>query len=777
MWRLKTIYAENICAFHSLHYELQQGKTTLIFGINRDDDNQGSNGSGKSAVIECISVGLTGNPLRKIKGEEIINDQADECFVRLQFTNSCNKELFTIERRLSRKGSASAACFIERNGEKVQTDEAVLPSIDAYNKYIMDKIGISKDELYNNFLLSKFKFQDFLSASDREKKEIINRFSNAIQVDQAIEKLVEDKLPVQEEVREVELEIAGLEGRIEMLAEQITKEEENQEEKNRGKREKINSLKQIILDKHSVIRQKNEAIQSLQENLGKLEQADNSIQDLEHEVERDNYSLEFYLNRIKGILSPLSITITDWERIIKDKHIEIKSLELEQTKWDKALENKLKEVNTLTSRHKLLKTECQEFFIAYDQRIKSYNQRLNHINEQTNLVTQKVEEAKQKRRMLANEIEALHTRLSGTLICPKCHHEYIISNENFDVPRGIKQLDEKKGDFEKLTSEITIIENQLIDFEREESQTRINKRALSSEYNDWNERIKDIIREIHVVTGEVDNIRTNIRIIKDSISSITTSLHGICRQTFDEAFDLIDSTYREKERGITALQGEIKLAEGSIASVKEAIYELNEVASSELVDSLKDSLAVFRVKLHEAITKKINVEKQLLQLDTQEELFTQFKTYLANTKIDALALTTNEFLKNIGSDIRVKFSGYTVLKTGKIREKISITLTRDGIDRGSLGKFSAGEITRVNLATILAMQKLINSNCKLNRGLDLLVLDEILEAIDEAGLASVFSALNQIGTTCLVVSHGNIAEAYPYKLLVCKENNISKIVQ
>jgi exonuclease SbcC len=34
------------------------------------------------------------------------------------------------------------------------------------------------------------------------------------------------------------------------------------------------------------------------------------------------------------------------------------------------------------------------------------------------------------------------------------------------------------------------------------------------------------------------------------------------------------------------------------------------------------------------------------------------------------------------------------------------------------------------------MNKLINVNCDDNKGLDLLVLDEILEGIDEAGLSS-----------------------------------------
>ena len=85
MWKLLSIHAENLCAFKEFHYVLMQGVTTLIFGNNMDNDSQKSNGSGKSALVEAVALGITGSPLRKIKNEEIINDMADECIVCLQF--------------------------------------------------------------------------------------------------------------------------------------------------------------------------------------------------------------------------------------------------------------------------------------------------------------------------------------------------------------------------------------------------------------------------------------------------------------------------------------------------------------------------------------------------------------------------------------------------------------------------------------------------------------------------------------------------------------------
>ena len=220
MWKLKTIEAENLCAFRSLSYMLRQGVTTLIFGDNRDNESQQSNGAGKSALLECIAVGITGSPLRKIRSEEIINDAAEECRIALRFINDSAAEELLVNRRIPRKGASSVSCTLYRGGKQVVTDEAVQPSVDAYNRYILDKLGITRDELLNNFILSKYRYEDFLSSSDKEKKEVINRFSNGILVDEAIAKVEEDIVPLSEKKRQVELELAGLDGRIGMLQEQ-----------------------------------------------------------------------------------------------------------------------------------------------------------------------------------------------------------------------------------------------------------------------------------------------------------------------------------------------------------------------------------------------------------------------------------------------------------------------------------------------------------------------------------------------------------------------------
>ena len=296
-----------------------------------------------------------------------------------------------------------------------------------------------------------------------------------------------------------------------------------------------------------------------------------------------------------------------------------------------------------------------------------------------------------------------------------------------------------------------------------------------SDNNNWLDKLNEAQGKISRAMSKINDLNLKQQRVSSEIALAQNELESIRKKIFDEAYNLLDDAFSSKERLIKQLEGDIEAAKGSIETLQSTIKELKESSEAEIIETLRASLKEFTKKSSEAISEKSKIESKLNTLKEQEQRFVEFKTYLANTKIEALSKITNEFLESIGSDIQIKFSGYTILKSGKLRDKISISIIRDGIDCGSFGKFSEGEKARVNLANILAMHKLINVNCDDNKGLDLLVLDEILEAVDENGLANMFSALNDIGTTAIVVSHGNVAENYPYKLIINKQNGESYI--
>ena len=772
MWKLKSIEAENLCAFRSLAYTLQQGVTTLIFGNNKDNDSQQSNGAGKSALLECIAVGLTGSPLRKIRTEEIINDAAEQCRIILHLANDASNEELIIARSIPRKGASTVACKLYRGGELVTTDEAVQHSVDAYNKYILEKLGITREELLNNFILSKYRYEDFLSSSDKEKKEIINRFSNGILVDEAIARVEEDIEPLSSEQQKIDLELAGIDGRIEMLQEQIAKEVAAGEERGRNRETRIAELEEAIASKREYIRTHKEALSTIDATISEVDTADKELQALES----SDTSLEECLKAIDAVMTLLpDARRTDWNHTLKLKKEDLLLAQSSLENLDASVNHAEAVLKEKYDAFEKFKVQYTDFVTQYGDKCEEYSTRLQDIEKTLRSLASRLEELRRKRRVISAGIDELSNKLAGSITCPKCGHEFLVAQPQFDIEAGTKELRLRQQQLSEINGNIEAEQNSSEEAEMQQSKLNSERRTLDSDRSRWEQELSDHERAVCSATSEVERAEHNRRRTKAEVAAMQDEIDSIRRKAFDEFFGNIDERNAALSRERRKIVEDIRSAECAIETLQETIREVNEMAAEDLTLSLRKTLEQEKQRSMETAKRKFEVDDKVRALEVQRERFVQFKTYLANTKIEALSRITNEFLIGIGSDIRIRFDGYTVLKSGKVREKISISLLRDGVDCGSFGKFSAGEAARVNLATILAMQKLVNANCDDEKGLDLLVLDEILEAVDEAGLSSMFDALNALGGTVLVVSHGNVAEGYPHKLVITKENGESRI--
>lgn len=646
------------------------------------------------------------------------------------------------------------------------------PSVDAYNRYILDKLGITRDELLNNFILSKYRYEDFLSSSDKEKKEVINRFSNGILVDEAIAKVEEDIVPLSEKKRQVELELAGLDGRIGMLQEQIRKEEEAGAERGRTRVERIMGLETAIAAKREQIRTGHENVDRLEEQLAGVQRADEALQ----ELEAGDTALEACLEKIAEMMSLFpDARQTDWDKVIAEKKGRLQTATERLKDCDAVLKQAEQELKNRTDGWEQFKKEYAAFCEAYRDQSDTTAERLREIDIRLRDLSGSIEELRHKRRIVSAGIDGLSNKLAGSITCPFCGHEFLVAEPQFDIEAGMKELKLRQRQLTEINGRIDEKQEETDAVELQQNRLNHERRILEGRRTGWEEQLAGHERAIRNATRHVEEVESGHKRIASEITALQSEIEGVRRKVFDEVFGFIDERNAALNRGIRVGKEDIQAAACAIDTLQATIRELDEAASPDLIQSLKDTLRETRGKSNEAAGRKTAVDARVRALEIQRERFVQFKTYLANTKIEALSRITNEFLQDIGSDIRIRFDGYTVLKSGKVREKISISLLRDGMDCGSFGKFSAGEAARVNLATILAMQKLVNSNCDGDKGLDLLVLDEILEAVDEAGLASMFEALNSLGGTVLVVSHGNVAEGYPHKLVIVKENGESRL--
>ena len=771
MWKLEKVKARNICAFEKLDYTIGQGHTTLIFGNNMDNDSQPSNGSGKSALIEAISIGLTGDVLRDIKSaEEIINDAADEAEIVITLLDE--ERIFTIERHLFRKSAQTIRLTMNELGEEI---ELPCSSVAEYNKEVLHQIGLTKDEIFSNIILSKHKYKSFLSSSDKDKKEIINRFSNGIVVDEAIEALHADIEPVAKELTEAQMLVSEKTGQVNVLSEQINEFKQTSLSNKQTKEEKIESNKKLIAEQRALIRQKESEIGELNSQYDRLDDVDDECQRLDKDQDLDMsqcyksiVSKFAEYNKKCSEDSQLHLG-NDYLKKADDYKKELKDTAKFSREIEKSLKAEESSLKKEQANYAKLKTKYDKFMETYGTKSEKIQAKINDIDANIKSVEDSIKSLRSQKQNLEKDVATLNAQLAGVIVCPKCKHEFTLSDD-VDIDGVRKKLQDRQGEIKDIDNTISDNYKTLDTCDSDKSSQRALSDKLTSEKSQLFASLSDSKNNINKLSTSISNLNVDLTKLNAKVDNIEKSIDNLIVDMLDEAFDLIDSKRGKLDDIILNLD-----KEGTIKSLKDANNDLLNVSETDVLQSMEAKKEKCQKEYEDAVKHKDEIESKLNQLKQQDAYFVEFKTHLANSKIDALGHITNEFLEAIGSDIRIQFSGFTVLKSGKVRDKISISLLRDGVDCGSFGKFSEGEKTRVSLASILAMHKLTNLNCDPGKGLDLLILDEILDACDEGGLDNTFEALNQLEITSLVVSHGNIAEGYPYRTVVNKQNGVSYI--
>jgi DNA repair exonuclease SbcCD ATPase subunit len=105
-------------------------------------------------------------------------------------------------------------------------------------------------------------------------------------------------------------------------------------------------------------------------------------------------------------------------------------------------------------------------------------------------------------------------------------------------------------------------------------------------------------------------------------------------------------------------------------------------------------------------------------------------------------------------------------------DKLNVVITDNGTDI-DIAALSTGERARVNIATLLAIRKLMQSlsSTKTN----LLILDETVENLDSEGKEKLIEILvNEPDLNTFLISHG-FSHPLLEKLHIVKTNNISRI--
>lgn len=789
MWKLAEIRINNIVSFHEASLSIEQGVATLIFGKNEDNASQPCNGSGKSSLIEAISFALTGEQLRKVKSvEEIINDHAENAYVYVRLTNDYNNTTFTIERTISRNAPQSIECHkYDCAGVEIETDKTIQPTVSDYNKFILCEIGLTKDEIYNNFILCDNKYESFFDCSDKNKKEIINRFSNGVIIDDSIDRLQQDMAPVVSELTVANNKVVGINGSISAIKnelEHVDEKKANARQERGARIERLDEQIQKCRSDIEVVEEKRKKAESrlillngLQKEVKGLDESNLSLLEAYNEIKamcEDNEleavsEFDKMSEQYKNLLSEQKISIKQINRQIDDATATLEQSKDEQQRYAESYKKHCDDETKLTEKD-----------IALKEKI---NAEISKIDVKLDKIEEDINTNKKRQAELSALISRNETLLNGAVICPKCQHKFFV-NEDITVDDVKKTLDDlrseertKKEEAAKLIKEFDFVDEDGAKKSEEIDSINAKMKARSNELDAEYRELKSLSGKVDQAENSVISLQKQLANAENELDRLNGKIEVMRNRLFGEITGILEGRVMNGKNYIEQQDSSIVFLKGQMSQYQQSKKELIEAPETDFEASLQESLEKYQDELKSAQKIASEIETKYNRLKEQELHFTMFKSYIANKKIDALSHIVNDFLEKIGSDIRLKLEGFTVTKTGKFRDKISVQVMRDGIDCGSYHKFSGGEKARLNLACILSLHTLTNSNCEEGKGLDFIIIDELLDKSDEVGMATYCEALNKLGQTALLITQGGISEGYPHKLLIVKKQGVSTILK
>lgn len=228
--------------------------------------------------------------------------------------------------------------------------------------------------------------------------------------------------------------------------------------------------------------------------------------------------------------------------------------------------------------------------------------------------------------------------------------------------------------------------------------------------------------------------------------------------------DLLDKN--ELESKFIGLQKAINTLKDSIAKAEKA--NISASAHNAKVDTISNQMTDMNAELETYSGKLHELSERMSIINVLTKTFstTGLVAYKIECLVKDLEEITNKYLVDL-SDGRFQIS-FRV----NASDKLNVVITDNGKDIEMLA-LSGGERARVNVATLLAIRKLMQtlSSSRIN----LLILDETVETLDVDGKERLIEVLlREEHLNTFLVSHG-FSHPLLEKVNVVKSNNISQI--
>lgn len=455
MWNPISIEIRNLFAHKNSTYEFKNNTCTVIFGDNKDDKGLQNNGAGKTTLFEAVCIALTNESLRGLKKESFINREADDCKIIFCLENSAMKMKLRIERQFFR-GSKPAKIAIYENGEL----NSQIVSVNEANKRVLELIGISREDLLRYFIISQDNHYTFFTASDSEKKEIMNRITSADMVNPVIEQLDLKFKEKDAEYKQINDEIGKLSDKRELLEEQ---------------------KKEVLANDNTVYE-----IKRITES---KETAEEVIRDKKNDIAN-------YKKRIAELDKELSdIVLTDVTELVKKKkkiQSECDDLESELLNNKKLLKKLKNELGlTITCPH------CQKEFIPESQLNLSpeeIREAIGQLNKETSVLSSKLEKREKSLEKVKKDILRAEEQKEE------------MDNLSYEKNKQQRRINNAQETIKEMQDSIDIYDKQIAELKRKKKDNKLLN-SLNERIADCGKQIDELVNRLQPIADEIDMIK------------------------------------------------------------------------------------------------------------------------------------------------------------------------------------------------------------------------------------------------------------------------------
>ena len=711
--KLKKLILENFLTYEELEYDFQE-KALLVQGINLTDTNQKSNGSGKSAIQTGIEFALTSSNSRGVNDKELITYGFDKSRVQLFIQCDNRKETLHIDWLINNKGSNKLSL-------RLNDQEVSFSNVNDGKKQILDWLAISKEDLFNYFIINSTRFKSFFGSSNREKVDLINRFSDSSIID-GLEDI--DNSDLELEKSNLEHIINKSEGKIELLNDQI------EHYRNYDFAFDLQNDKDVLNDEIDIFKAK------IVKQEWKKENVESDLKGIKKDVKK----IQDKINEIKLQVHPVELEIIEAEK-------------------DVAKSKKLVDDN---------KTLLDEFqYKDNTKEIDSYNEKISNVESEMEINELGRESVQNNISKIEKFMKGIEVKLSGTIECPKCSHNFVLD-----------------GDREVLLTKESQAIDLLKKYSKELEQFIEVEDTLFKKHVKLHSLLKLIDKSVDEESQQRRLLEDSLSDHRKTFNNFTDTLSQLKSKSLKTAESISDlnEEIRELNHEYKEVQIEQKSYDSKIETIKESIKEFKNKIKNLKIGNEKDSILKLleeiknirlgRVKLD---SKLVTINDDIYDRNKWANNFKQFRLHLANKSLETMQYQTNKFLKDLGNDIVVRLDGYKVKANGTIKEEISAVIIRDG--ERTFSSLSGGEQVRVLFSSILANRYLINTTHPYG-GLDFLSVDEVFDKIDSLGMKYLIRSARKLETCIMVISHVSDEDLSGEEILtVVKENGVSTIKQ